>query len=166
MLHLGSGEQVAAKSVLIAIGVEYHKLNVEGRDRFDGAGIYYAATTTEVQMCSGSQVAVVGAANSAGQAAVFLAEQVEKVWLLIRGDDLEKSMSRYLIRRIKQIDNIELLCDTEISQFRGDDCLRFIKVSNHKTGETRSLDVNAVFTFIGALPRTDWLPQVIAWLIC
>ncbi|MEH2411142.1 FAD-dependent oxidoreductase [Nostoc sp.] len=157
VLHLGSGEQVAAKCVLIATGVEYHKLNVEGRDRFDGAGIYYAATTTEAQMCSGSQVAVVGAANSAGQAAVFLAEHVEKVWLLIRGDDLEKSMSRYLICRIEQMDNIELLCNTEISQFGGDDCLRSIKVSNHKTGETRSLDVTAVFTFIGAVPRTDWL---------
>lgn len=161
MLHLGNGEQVAAKSVLIATGAEYLKLNVEGRDRFDGAGIYYAATTTEAQMCQGSQVAVVGAANSAGQAAVFLAEHTEKVWLLVRGDDLEKSMSRYLIRRIEQMDNIELLCHTEITQIRGDDCLHSIEISNRKTGERRSINVTAVFTLIGSVPRTDWLPQEI-----
>lgn len=161
LLYLSSGEQVAAKSVLIATGAEYRKLEVEGRDRFDGAGIYYAATTTEAQMCKGSQVVVVGGANSAGQAAVFLAEHVEKVWLLIRGDTLDNSMSRYLIRRIEQMETIELLCHTEISKIIGDDSLRSIEVTHNQTGETRSIEVSAIFTFIGAVPRTDWLPQEI-----
>src|SRR5207244_3157766 len=109
----------------------------------------------------GAQVVLVGGGNSAGQAAVFLAGQARKVWLLIRGDDLYKSMSSYLARRIEQTANIELLCNAQIQRMRGDGHLTAVDIINHKTGEERTVETPAVFSFIGAMPRTDWLPPEI-----
>ena len=156
-LQLKSGEEVIARSVLISTGVEYRKLNIEGYDRFEGQGIYYSATAVEAQLCRQSQVVVVGGGNSAGQAAIFLSETANKVLLLIRGDDLTKSMSKYLVQRIEKKDNIELLTHTEINKMMGDRVLSSVELINNQTQQTTTVDVAAVFIFVGAKPYTDWL---------
>jgi thioredoxin reductase (NADPH) len=158
VLHLDGGETVTAKCLLIASGAEYRRLGVEGCSRYEGTGVYYAATPNEAQLCRGAQVVLVGGGNSAGQAAVFLAGHARKVLLLLRGDDLYKSMSSYLARRIEQTANIELLCNAAIRQMRGDGHLTAVEIINSKTGEGRTVETPAVFSFIGAVPRTDWLP--------
>src|SRR6266513_4536965 len=110
---------------------------VEGRAQFEGVGVYYDATPMEAQMCEGELVVVVGGANSAGQATVFLAEHASKVLLLIRGDELGKGMSRYLSRRIEQTKNIELLTNTEIARMTGKGHLEAIEIRDNRTGGTR-----------------------------
>jgi thioredoxin reductase (NADPH) len=161
ILKLNGGEEIKTKSVVIASGAEYRKLDVEGRERFDGAGVYYAATQMEAQICGGDQVAVVGGGNSAGQACIFLAQTARKVFLLIRGDDLGKNMSDYLVQRIVSARNIELLTETEITKMNGDGHLEEIEMTNHKTQKTRREKTAGVFSFIGAIPRTEWLPAEI-----
>jgi thioredoxin reductase (NADPH) len=161
ILRLDGGETVAAKCLLIASGAEYRRLGVEGCDRYEGTGVYYAATPAEARLCQGDQVVLVGGGNSAGQAAVFLAGHARKVLLLIRGDDLYKNMSSYLVRRIEQTTNIELLCNTMIQRMRGDGHLTAVDIVNNKTGAERTVETPAVFSFIGAVPRTDWLPPEI-----
>ena len=136
-------------------------LGAEGEEQFEGRGVYFAATPIEAQMCRGGQVAIVGGGNSAGQAAVFLAGQARKVLLIIRGHDLHKDMSSYLVRRIEQTANIEVLPHTTICRMRGNGYLRSIDMTNSQTGEERTAEIAAVFTFIGAVPRTDWLPTEI-----
>jgi thioredoxin reductase (NADPH) len=143
------------------VGVDYRRLGVEGCERLEGRGVYYAATPAEAQMCEGSVVMVVGGGNSAGQAAVFLAEHARQVLLLIRGDDLYKSMSSYLAHRIEQTPNIELRCSTTIRQMEGDDHLSSVSIVNSRTGQEEKVETPAVFSFIGAAPRTDWLPPEI-----
>ncbi len=159
--HLDGDERVSARCLLIATGADYRLLQVEGAQKFEGRGVYYAATRLELQMCLGSEVVVVGGGNSAGQAAIFLAGQVVKVYILIRGNDLYKSMSSYLVHRIEQTANIELLCNTQIVRMLGEKDLEAVELANTKTGETRTLKTPAVFSFIGATPRTDWLPAEI-----
>jgi thioredoxin reductase (NADPH) len=161
VLCLEGGDTVAAKCLLIATGAEYRRLGVEGCERYEGTGVYYAATPSEAKLCSGSQAVVVGGGNSAGQATVFLAGHARKVFLLIRGDDLYKNMSSYLARRIEQTANIELLCNTTIRRMRGDGHLAAVELVNSKSGEERLIETPAVFSFIGAVPRTDWLPAAI-----
>jgi len=117
VVHLEGGETVTTKCLLIATGADYRWLGVLGCERFEGKGVYYAATPTEVQMCQGAQVVIVGGGNSAGQAAVYLAQHARQVLLLIRGDDLYKNMSSYLAKRIEQTANIELLCNTTIRRW-------------------------------------------------
>ena len=161
VLHLDGGETVTGKCLLIATGADYRLLSVEGCEHFEGCGVYYAATPIEAQMCRGSDVVVVGGGNSAGQAAVFLAAQARKVYLVIRGDDLYKDMSSYLARRIEQTPNIEVLLNTEVRRMSGDGHLSAVELVNNKTGETRVIETPALFSFIGAVPRTDWLPPEI-----
>src|SRR5437660_529943 len=159
LLNLKDDNCVSAKCLLIASRASYRRLNVEGRDQFEGIGVYYDATPMEAQMCGGALVVVVGGANSAGQATVFLAEHASKVLLLLRGDDWGKDMSRYLSRRIEQTKNIELLTNTEITRMTGNGHLETIEIRNNRTGETRMVETRAVFTFIGAVPHTEWLPE-------
>jgi thioredoxin reductase (NADPH) len=161
VLHLDGGETVTAKCLLIATGADYRLLGVEGCERFEGRGVYYAATAVEAEMCRGSDVVVVGGGNSAGQAAVFLARQVRKVYLVVRGDDLYKDMSAYLARRIEETPNIEVLLDTEVQRMSGDGYLAEVELVNKKTGAVRVVKTPALFSFIGAVPRTDWLPPEI-----
>ncbi len=161
VLHLDGDETVTTKCLLIATGADYRLLDVEGCTTFEGRGVYYAATPMEAQMCGGSDVVVIGGGNSAGQAAVFLAGHARKVYMLIRGDDLYKSMSSYLVRRIEQTPNIEVLCNSEVKRMCGDGHLSAVEITNSKTRETRMLSVPAVFSFIGAMPRTEWLPAEI-----
>jgi thioredoxin reductase (NADPH) len=162
VLTLEGGESVVAKCLLIATGAEYRRLDVTGCDQFEGCGVYYAATREEAQVCADADVVVVGGGNSAGQACVFLAAHVRKVFHVIRGDDLYKNMSSYLAHRIERTENIELLRNTTVTRMLGDGHLTAIAVSNSKTGGERTLEVPALFSFIGADPRTDWLPESIA----
>src|SRR5204862_6895946 len=122
---------------------------------------HYAARPSESQMCAGEEVVVVGGGSSAGQATVFLAPQVRKVLLLIRGDDLYKNMSIYLVPRIEETEKIDLLRNTTIRALCGNGHLEGIEIVNSRTGEEHSVKTPGVFSFIGALPRTDWLPPEI-----
>jgi thioredoxin reductase (NADPH) len=161
VLHVDGGETITAKCLLIAVGVDYRRLGVEGYERLEGRGVYYAATPAEAQMCEGSVVVVVGGGNSAGQAAVFLSQHARQVLLLIRGDELYKSMSSYLVHRIEETPNIELRYSTEIRRMEGEDHLTSVVIVNNLTGEERTVETPGVFSFIGAVPRTDWLPPEI-----
>jgi thioredoxin reductase (NADPH) len=161
ILHLQDGETITSRCVLIASGAEYSRLEAPRCAEFEGSGVYYAATPTEAQICRGEEVVVVGGGNSAGQAAVFLASQARKVLILIRGEDLHKNMSSYLVHRIEQTPNIELLCSTTVRCMLGNGHLEGVEIFNSKTGETRTVRTPGVFSFIGALPRTDWLPAEI-----
>ena len=161
VLELEGEENVVAKCLLIATGAEYRRLEVEHCSRFEGAGVYYAATPNEAQMCRGSDVMLVGGGNSAGQAAVYLSQNARKVFLLLRGDDLCKSMSSYLAHRIMNTPNIEILRCTEVIRMHGDGHLSSVEILNKTTGEKKMLPTPALFSFIGATPRTDWLPSEI-----
>lgn len=160
-LYLEDGERITARCVLIATGAEYRRLDVPGFEEFEGSGVYYAATPAEATICSGEEVVVVGGGNSAGQAAVYLAEHVRRVLLVIRGDDLNKNMSSYLVHRIGQTRKIELLRSTKIERVSGNGHLECVDLINSKTQEERTVRTPAVFSFIGALPRTEWLPPAI-----
>ncbi|MDQ6860976.1 MAG: FAD-dependent oxidoreductase [Verrucomicrobiota bacterium] len=151
-----------AKTVLIATGAHYRRLDAEGRERFDGMGVYYAATALEGQLCSGETVIVAGSGNSAGQAAMFLSESATKVLLVIRSGDLSKNMSSYLSRRVEKRENIEVLTDTEIRKLSGRTKLEEAELENTKTGERRVVRTPAIFSMIGAEPCTEWLPAEIA----
>jgi thioredoxin reductase/NAD-dependent dihydropyrimidine dehydrogenase PreA subunit len=159
--RLKDGETVTTKCLLIATGAEYRRLDVEGCVLYEGKGVYYAATIAEGKMCQGAQVVLVGGGNSAGQAAVFLAQHASKVFLVIRGDDLYKNMSSYLVHRIEQTANIELLTCAAIRRMGGDGHLASVEIVNEKTGQERTVETPALFSFIGAAPRTDWLPPEI-----
>ena len=161
VLRLDGGETVTAKCLLIATGADYRRLAAEGCEQFEGSGVYYAATSTEAPLCRAAEVVVVGGGNSAGQAAVFLSGIARKVYLVIRGDNLYKDMSSYLVRRIEQTSNIEVLLNATVRRMLGDRHLNAVEIVNHKTDETRRLETPALFSFIGAVPRTDWLPAEI-----
>jgi thioredoxin reductase (NADPH) len=150
-----------AKTVLIATGADYRRLDAENRERFEGVGVYYAATALEGQICRNETVIVVGSGNSAGQAAMFLSDGAAKVLLVIRGDDITKKMSDYLARRVQAQPNIEILYRTEIRKMFGDQKLEQVELENTKTGERRTIKTPAVFSMIGARPCTEWLPSEI-----
>jgi thioredoxin reductase (NADPH) len=143
--------------VIVATGARYRRLDVPRLGRFEGVSVHYAATEAEAQRCEGEEVAVVGGGNSAGQAAMFLAGRTRRVYLLIRGSDLGKSMSRYLVDRITDAANIELLTSTEVREFRGEDRLEGAVVKDNRSGIRRNLGVRALFAFIGADANTGWL---------
>jgi thioredoxin reductase (NADPH) len=161
VLTLDTGDTVVAKCLLIATGAQYRRLGVQGCEDFEGRGVYYAATPNEVRGCQGTDVVVVGGGNSAGQAAVFLSGVARKVHQLIRGDDLSKDMSSYLVRRVEQTENIELLRNTEVQRMHGDTHLSAVDIRNNRSGEEARLEVSALFSFIGAVPRTEWLAKEI-----
>ena len=161
VLWLDDGGRVSTRCLLVATGAEYRKLDVPRREQFEGLGVYYAATPTELQLCRGSDVVVVGGGNSAGQAVMFLSEQTPRVFLLLHGGDLRKNMSSYLADRIESADNIEVLSDAEICRMLGDQWLEAVEIKNLRTGQTRAVQTPAVFTFIGAIPCTNWLPAEI-----
>jgi thioredoxin reductase (NADPH) len=157
----GCSALLRAKCVLIATGADYQRLHAEGRERFEGLGVYYAATAMEGQLCRNETVIVVGGGNSAGQAAMFLSEGTAKVLLVIRGDNFSKSMSSYLSRRVELHEKIEILTHTEIRKMSGGNMLETVELENTKTGERRVVKTPAVFSMIGAKPCTDWLPPEI-----
>jgi thioredoxin reductase (NADPH) len=150
-----------AKALLIATGADYRRLDAENRERFEGIGVYYAATALEGQICRNETVIVAGSGNSAGQAAMFLSEGAAKVLLAIRGDDISKKMSDYLSRRVQAQPNIEILYRTEIRKTFGDQKLEEVELENTQTGDRRTIKTPAVFSMIGARPCTEWLPPEI-----
>jgi thioredoxin reductase (NADPH) len=157
-IELSEGDEVAARSVIAATGARYRRLDLPQLERFEGVSVHYAATEAEAQRCEGEEeVAVVGGGNSAGQAALFLAGRTRRVYLLIRGDDLGKSMSRYLVDRVTETENVELLANTEVRELMGHDRLDGIVVEDKRSGARRSLDARALFVFIGAEANTGWL---------
>jgi thioredoxin reductase (NADPH) len=153
----GCGAVLRAKSVLIATGADYRRLDADGREQFEGMGVYYAATAFEGKICRGATVIVVGSGNSAGQAAMFLSEGAAKVLLVVRGHDLSR-MSTYLSRRVEKQKNIEILFNTEVRKMSGERILEEAELENTKTSERRVVQTPAIFSMIGANPCTGWLP--------
>jgi thioredoxin reductase (NADPH) len=156
-IGLSEGGEVVARSVIAASGARYRRLDVPRLGLFEGVSIHYAATEAEAQRCEGEEVAVVGGGNSAGQAALFLAGRTPKVYLLIRGDDLGKSMSSYLVDRVMDTENVELLPNSEVRELVGDDRLDGVVVEDNRSGARRTLGARALFFFIGAQANTGWL---------
>ncbi len=152
----GCSAVLHAKCVLIATGADYRRLDAEGREQFENIGVYYAATALEGQICRGETVIVAGSGNSAGQAAMFLSEGAAKVLLVVRGNNVK--MSDYLSRRVQAHENIEILCNTEIRKMSGGKKLEQIELENSKARERRVVQTPAVFSMIGAVPCTEWLP--------
>jgi thioredoxin reductase (NADPH) len=153
---------VPARTVIIATGAQYRKPDIANLSSFEGAGVYYSATFMEAQLCGAEDVIVVGGANSAGQAAVFLSQTAARVLVLVRGTGLADSMSRYLIRRIEEIPNIQLQMNAEIVALEGDAHLEHVQWSDKRTGEINRLAIRHVFLMTGALPNTRWLGGCVA----
>lgn len=158
VLKLSDNETVNARSIVIASGARYRRLAVDGLENFEGSSVHYWASPLELKLCSGQEVALVGAGNSAGQAAVYLASQAAKVWLLVRGKNLASSMSRYLVGRIEGLSNVEVLTRTNITHLEGNDgVLEAIRWRHGTSGEEVRRPTRHLFLFIGADPNTDWL---------
>jgi thioredoxin reductase (NADPH) len=160
-VEIDPGVRIPARGVIIATGAEYCKLDVPNLAQFEGAGVYYGATFIEAQMCGGEEVVVVGGGNSAGQAAVFLAQTAVRVHMLVRGDGLEEKMSRYLIRRIEDNPAILVRTRTEIVSLDGTNHLERVRWRGD-AGGTEERAVRHVFVMTGALPSTDWLKGCVA----
>jgi thioredoxin reductase (NADPH) len=156
-LKFDDGEEVPARTVVIATGAKYRRLELENLSRFEGAGVYYVASHLESQFCSGEEVVIVGGGNSAGQAAVYLARNARRVYLLVRTDGLAESMSRYLVRRIEESPNIELRINTEVIGLSGNERLEAIEWRNSKTGELETHRIGVLFSMTGAVPNSAWL---------
>jgi thioredoxin reductase (NADPH) len=161
VVRLSGGQELSASSVLVSSGVSYRKMPAPGFDQFTGAGVYYGAAMTEAKSCSQQHVVVIGGANSAGQAAVYFSRYASKVTMLVRSDNLAKSMSHYLIEQIAEIPRIEVRTETQATEAIGtEQRLERLRIKGPDGEET--IDVDACFVFIGAMPRTDWLEGVVA----
>jgi len=159
-LGLANDERVSARAVVIASGAKYRRLEVANLGAFEGSGVHYWASPLEGKLCAGQEVALVGAGNSAGQAAVYLASQVAKVWLLVRGPSLEAKMSRYLVERITGLPNVEVLAQTGVCALEGEGgIMNAIRWRNLPSGEETRRPIRHLFLFIGAEPNTAWLSQ-------
>src|SRR5215211_2689528 len=162
VVELENGTRISTRTVLIATGAQYRKLPLENLSRFEGAGIYYGATFVEAQLCGGEEVIVVGGGNSAGQAAVFLAQTAKRVYMLVRSAGLAASMSRYLIRRIEKSPTIVFQPQTEIVAIEGGDHLDSVHWRNGQTGQIEQHRIRHVFVMTGAHPNTRWLNGCVA----
>ena len=156
-IGLSEAGEVVARSVIAASGARYRRLDLPGLERFEGVSVHYAATQAEAQPFEGEEVAVVGGGNSAGQAALFLAGRARRVYLLVRGHDLGKGMSSYLVDRVTDAENVELLANTEVRELVGEDRLEGVVVEDNRSGARRTLGAKALFVFIGAEANTGWL---------
>jgi thioredoxin reductase (NADPH) len=161
-IEIDDGQRVPARAIVIATGAQYRKLPLKNLSQFEGAGVYYGATHLEAQLCGGADVIVVGGGNSAGQAAVFLAQTAKRVYMLVRDAGLAESMSRYLIRRIEESPVIELRANTEVISIEGSDRLERVQWRHNKTGEVGTHDIGFVFSMTGAVPNTSWLKGCVA----
>jgi thioredoxin reductase (NADPH) len=158
VLNLSGDEHVSARSVIIASGARYRRLKVENLEAFESSSVHYWASPLEGNLCAGQEVVLVGAGNSAGQAVVYLASRVAKVWLLVRGPDLKSSMSRYLVDRIEGLSKVEVLTQTQVSGLEGHNgVLEAIRWRQGASGEEVRRPIRHLFLFIGADPNTDWL---------
>jgi thioredoxin reductase (NADPH) len=161
-IALTNGSTVRSRAVIIASGVKYRRLAIPDLAKFEGAGVYYSAMALEGELCRGEDVIVVGGANSAGQAAVFLASRAQHVHVLIRGAGLAATMSRYLIRRIEETPNITLHRRTRIVGLAGKDHLERVTWVDDVRGEETTRDIRHLFTMAGAAPNTGWLRGCVA----
>jgi thioredoxin reductase (NADPH) len=162
IVELTGGVQLSANTVLVASGVSYRMMPAPGFSDFTGAGVYYGAALTEARSCAQQHVVVIGAANSAGQAAVHFSGYASRVTMLVRGDSLAKSMSAYLIDQIAALKNVDVLTRTEAVAAEGENGrLKRLRLRG-ADGDERTENVDACFVFIGALPQTDWLDGVVA----
>jgi thioredoxin reductase (NADPH) len=156
-VELDDGASVQGRSIIIAAGAQYRKIDLPNLANFEGAGVYYGATSVEADMCSGQTVAVVGGGNAAGQASVFLASVAKRVYLLVRGPGLAETMSRYLISRIEACPEITLKTRTQIQALEGSAYLERIHWHNAQTGVKESEQIQHLFLMTGADPNTSWL---------
>lgn len=157
ILTLGNGHKVNARSIVIATGVDYRKLETKGVPDFTGAGVYYGAATTEANGCRDREVFVVGGGNSAGQGAMYLSQFARNVHIIVRRSDLSATMSQYLIDQIGNTPNIRLLPCAEITEAKGEGRLQELVVKDINSGQTQALPADALFIFIGTKPYTGWL---------
>lgn len=157
-IGLGNGENVKARSVVLASGARYRRLAIPNLSDFEGTCVHYWASAIETKLCAGQEVVLAGAGNSAGQAVVFLADKVEKLWMVVRGRALEDTMSQYLIDRIRALPNVEVLLRTEVCRLEGSEAaLNRVHLRNRDTGDESQHEIGHVFSFIGADPNTDWM---------
>ena len=162
VVRFDDGTEVEARTMLVATGVSYRRHEAPGVDGFAGRGVYYGASAGEARSCEGEDVYIVGAANSAGQAALNIARYARRVVVLVRGASLEEGMSSYLVERITATDNVDVRVRTEVADGGGDGHLESITLVDRATGATEQVATNWVFIFIGASPRTDWLGDAVA----
>lgn len=157
-IKLRNGEKARARSVILASGARYRRLDIANLPEFEGTSVHYWASAVETRLCAGQDVALTGAGNSAGQAVVYLAGQAKKVFMVVRGKSLEATMSQYLVERIRALPNVEVLLRTEICGLEGShNMLDKVRWKNRDSGTETSYDIAHLFSFIGADPNTDWL---------
>jgi thioredoxin reductase (NADPH) len=161
VVHLGDAGRIEARTVIVSTGVSYRRLVADGVDDLTGRGVYYGANASEAPQVQDDEVYVVGAANSAGQAALRLAQFAKRVVVLVRGPSLEAGMSQYLVDRILGTGNIEVRVRTEVAAARGDGHLEGLTLADRDTGSTEDVPASWLFVFIGASPRTDWLGEAV-----
>jgi thioredoxin reductase (NADPH) len=162
IVRMAGHDELGAKAIIIATGVDYRRLEAPGIEELSGRGVYYGGSRSEGISCRDEHVVVVGGANSAGQAAIYFAGYAQRVTILYRGASLAKSMSRYLIDTIEATPNIDVRLHREVAAAHGDESLEQVSVRDTVTGETEDVDLAAMFVFIGARPQTDWLPAGVA----
>jgi len=158
VLKLSNNERANARAVVVASGARYRRLDVANLDAFEASSVHYWASPVEAKLCAGQEVALVGAGNSAGQAVVYLASQVAKVWLLVRGPSLEASMSRYLVDRVRGLANVEVVLAAQVSGLEGDNGT-LTAIRWRQAGRETQRAIRHLFLFIGADPNTDWLNE-------
>jgi thioredoxin reductase (NADPH) len=161
IVHLVDGTDISCHALMIATGVSYRKLDVPGVEELTGAGVYYGAAQSEAMSYRGEDVYIIGGANSAGQAAMYFSMYARSVTMVVRGDSLAKGMSQYLVAQIEQTPNISVLLNAAVAEAHGDGRLEAITIANSATGEQRTVPATAMFIFIGAQPRTDWVEGVL-----
>ncbi len=160
-VNLSDGREIACHALMISTGVSYRKMDVPGLEALNGAGVYYGAAMTEAISCRDNDVFIVGGANSAGQAAMYFAKFAHKVVMLVRGESLSKSMSQYLIDQIASTPNIEVRTFSSVVEVIGEGKLDAVTILNSQTGQQETSPATALFIFIGAMPRTDWLDGMV-----
>jgi thioredoxin reductase (NADPH) len=160
-VRFADGASIDAHTVILAMGVSYRQLGATGCDRLTSRGVYYGSALTQAAACKGQDVYIVGGANSAGQAAAYLAKEANSVTLLVRGASLEQSMSHYLVEQLREIKNVSCRTCTEVIEVGGEEHLERLTLRNTSSGETETVEAGHLFVFIGAAPRTDWLDGVL-----
>jgi thioredoxin reductase (NADPH) len=161
IIKLADGLEISCHALMIATGVQWRRLEAPGIDRLQGAGVYYGGGATEALSCKGEQVYIIGGANSAGQAAMNFAKFAERVVILVRGDSLASTMSQYLIDQIKEMPNIQIWAHASVSEVHGDTRLEEISVLCSDTNKLERVPASSMFIFIGALPRTEWVGNLV-----
>jgi thioredoxin reductase (NADPH) len=159
--EMADGSRVHSKSIIIATGVDFTKLDIEGIEKFTGAGIYYGSAAVEAHACKNQVVYMIGGGNSACQAAMYMSKFAKEVNILIRRDELKQTAANYLVENISKTPNIKILGNTEVTAVSGDKVLEEITLQNKKTGEVKTVPAKALFIYIGARPVTSWLNEVV-----